>query len=131
MSYSPKVKRQAARLGITLPAEDAEFSTEGAWSSVGADTLFEGPCMLSRRNDGRWAVSLRRSGKRGGYKLVTEVVDLEAAMQLATFLGTRKGRQAYRGTAPKERRQAEPRVDADAALRDALGRVNGGAVTVR
>ena len=143
MTYSPKVSRQAKRLGIVLPDDD--YVIEEGWSSDGADTLFEGPCKLDRRNDGGWAVSLRRSGKKGGYRRVAEVVDLDAALEMAHFLSKAQNRRAFRGLAPKERK-AEVKADgwqaamttyddltaedAKAALRAELLKANGGAVTV-
>lgn len=126
--YSAKLKRQASRLGVTLPSDDYVVTDEG-WSSDGEDTLFEGRMMLRRRNDGRWGVYAPKGRKVGGYRHLATVGDLETAVSLARFLRNRSNYRAFRGLAPKERTrvvEATPKEQ----LAELLARTNGGAVTV-
>lgn len=134
MAYSPEVRKQARKLGIKLPT-GAVDTTPLEWSSDGYETLFEGPCKLDFVQGG-WMVSLRRSGRKGGYRRVARDLSLEQAVELAHFLAKPANRRAYRGLAPKERKVAVPQAnehlttDTKAALKELLGSVNGGAVKV-
>lgn len=134
MAYEAKLRRKAKRLGITLPEGEYVY-TPSEWSSDGHETLFEGPCKLDFVQGG-WMVSLRRSGKKGGYRRVARDLSLKEAVELARFLRKPQNRRAYRGLAPKERKVEVPQAnehlttDAKAALKELLGSVNGGNVKV-
>jgi hypothetical protein len=135
MAYSPKVKRQAKRLGIRLPEGEVDC-TPSEWSSDGYETLFEGPCKLDYVQGG-WTVKLRRSGRKAGYRTVQRDLSLEQAVELARFLAKPANRRAYRGLAPKERKAAKVTTyddlteeDSKAALREMLAKANGGNVSV-
>lgn len=130
MQHSTTNVKQAKRLGITLPQGD-EVTVDEGWTSDGQDSLFEGPCKLDRRSfDGRWTVSLRRSGKKGGYRKAATCASLFEAVELAKFLRNRENRRAFRGFAPKVADAPQAATDPQAALREALGKVNGEAVQV-
>jgi hypothetical protein len=134
--YDRKTRRQAARLGITLPT-DGDVVTED-WSSEGEDTLYEGPCTLKRTGsaprsgDALWTVFLRKSK-------VAADVPFGVAVGIAQSLTDRKVRRAYRGHAPKARTevlgpQEQHDLSDDEALKELakqLSTVNGGNVTVR
>jgi len=126
MAYSPEVRQQARKLGIKLP-KGAVDTTPEEWSSDGYETLFEGPCKLDFVQ-GTWTVSLRRSGRKGGYRRVQHGLSLEQAVELARFLRKPENRRAYRGYAPKAAKVVTP--DPAEVLRTALSKVNGGAVKV-
>jgi hypothetical protein len=101
MAYSAKLKRKAGRLGITLPMDGSYEVTEGGWNSGGEDVVFEYNSLLRRLSDGSWTVSLRRSGRKGGYRKVAEVATFDQALALAGFLRKPQNRRAFRGLAPK------------------------------
>lgn len=100
VSYSAELKRQARKLGVVLPSGEVDC-TPLEWSSDGHDVLFEGPCMLDYVQ-GSWTVSLRRSGRKGGYRRVARGLGFNEAVELARFLRKPENRRAYRGHAPKE-----------------------------
>ena len=132
MTYSPEVRKQARKLGIKLPT-GAVDCTPSEWSSDGHDTLFEGPCMLTF-GQGGWTVKVRRSGRKGGYRVAQRDLTLDQAVELARFLRKPENRRAYRGLAPKEAKVVTyddlTEEDSKAALREMLSKANGGAVQV-
>lgn len=99
--YDDSTKRLARRLGVKLPTGDVDTS-EALWSSDGHNTLFEGPCKLDfAESTGTWRVSLRRSGRKGGYRKVQGGLSLAQATELALFLRNPENRRAYRGLRPQ------------------------------
>lgn len=99
--YDSATRRKARKLGVVLPTT-APDCTPKEWSSDGHTTLFEGPCKLDFvQSTGTWRVSLRRSGRKGGYRKVQSDLSLEQAVELAKFLRRPENRRAYRGQAPK------------------------------
>ncbi len=146
MTYAAKLHRQAARLGVTLPADDDEVVTwdEGGFASVGENTLYEGngagECRLTFGDDG-WTVTLigttaRAQGSKSPRQpLVGTFRSLDEAMKVVRFLQNRRNRRAWRGLAPKERQavvkaNAHLTPDGAAALKELLTNVNGGAVRI-
>ena len=101
MPYDAATRRKARKLGVVLPTGKPDC-TPLEWSSDGHNTLFEGPCKLDFvESTASWRVSLRRSGRKGGYRRVQSGLSLEQAVNLARFLKRPENRRAYRGQAPK------------------------------
>jgi hypothetical protein len=134
MTYGPKVRRQAARLGVKLPeGEPTREDSFGVWSSGGNDSLYEGvgagECRVTRLPDGVWNVTLIGSKSRRG-EAVGSFRTLDEAKAMVRFLQTKSGRRTWRGRKP--RTPQEPKATrSEAALADLLARTNGGAVRVR